>query len=385
VSRKKIHIWGSTGSIGTQTLDVIGQNPERFEVGMLTTHTHAELIWQQARTFHPNCVVITGDVERDPWTDRFFSMGIEVLWGKSGLLEAAGLGQGALVVNALVGSVGLEATLKALDAGSSMALANKEVLVMAGNLVMNRAREKGVTLYPIDSEHSAIFQCLRGEKADVRRILLTASGGPFLHRKPAELDHVTVDEALAHPNWSMGKKVTIDSATMMNKGLEVIEARWLFGVEADQIQVVIHPQSMIHSMVEFEDGSIKAQLGVPDMRIPISYALSYPRRVPNQYDPVDFQKPIQMDFLPPDLAQFPALGLAFETLENGGTAPAALNSADEEAVALFLDGKIRFSQIPEIIRDVLNAHTLVEDPVLEDILQADTWAKKYIRNRYNIN
>ena len=380
---KKIIIWGSTGSIGRQTLDVIRQNHESFKVLLLTAHQNVDLLWEQAREFCPDCVVITGDVAKDQWSEKFASINVDLLWGKSGLLKAAGSGHDALVVNALVGSVGLEATYRAVDAGSAMAIANKEVLVMAGNLIMTKARQRGVMIFPVDSEHSAIYQCLEGEKqTNVRKILLTASGGPFLYRESSDLDQVTVDEALAHPNWTMGKKVTIDSATMMNKGLEVIEARWLFGVEADKIQVVIHPQSLIHSMVEFKDGSIKAQMGIPDMRIPISYALSYPDRMVNQYEPVDFQKVQKMDFLPPDLIKFPALGLAYEALKKGGTAPAVLNSANEAAVALFLTGTIRFTQIPVLIRDALTAHIIVPDPDLEAVLQANAWAKEYIRNQF---
>lgn len=380
---KKIIIWGSTGSIGRQTLDVIRQNHESFKILLLTAHQNVDLLWEQACEFHPDCVVITGDVDKDQWLEKFASIDVDLLWGKSGLLKAAGSGNDALVVNALVGSVGLEATYRAVDAGSAMAIANKEVLVMAGNLIMTKARQKGVMIFPVDSEHSAIYQCLEGEKqTNVRKILLTASGGPFLYRESSDLDQVTVDEALAHPNWAMGKKVTIDSATMMNKGLEVIEARWLFGMEADKIQVVVHPQSLIHSMVEFKDGSIKAQMGIPDMRIPISYALSYPDRMVNQYKPVDFQKVQKMDFFPPDMIKFPALGLAYEALKKGGTAPAVLNSADEAAVALFLTGKIRFTQIPVLIRDTLNAHDIVPDPDLKAVLQADAWAKEYIRNQF---
>ena len=373
---KRISIWGATGSIGRQTLDVVDRYKERFDVVTLTTHQNVDLILEQSKHFRPESIVITGDVNRQAWEGEFKKFGVEVLWGKEGLLDAAGCGGEELVVNALVGGVGLEATMHALEAGTSIALANKEVLVMAGELVTSEVKKRGVALLPIDSEHSAIFQCLRGEEVNpLRRILLTASGGPFLHRDKSELDCVTVEEALSHPNWSMGKKVTIDSATLMNKGLEVIEARWLFGIEPEKVEVVIHPQSIIHSMVEFIDGSIKAQMGMPDMRVPISYALTYPERWAGDYGWMDFSEVNELTFLSPDTEKFPALRLAYEALDRGGTAPAVLNGADEVAVDLFLSGRIGFSQIPEIIDEALQHHEVVSQPGIDEILMADCWVR----------
>lgn len=379
--QKRISIWGATGSIGTQTLDVVGQHKDKFEIETLTTHFNAAQVLEQAKQFRPRCIVITGDVEREKWERRCLEIGVELLWGKEGLLEAAGRGKEGLVVNALVGAVGLEATMRALEAGVSIALANKEVLVMAGEAVTSEVKRRGLHLLPIDSEHSAIFQCLLGEDmGSIRRILLTASGGPFLNKDQSELDRVTVEEALAHPNWSMGKKVTIDSATLMNKALEVIEARWLFGMKPENIEVVIHPQSIIHSMVEFHDGSIKAQLGMPDMRMPISCALTFPERWPGNYGVMDFKKIWELTFLPPDTETFPALRLAYEVLEIGGTAPAVLNAADEVAVNLFLSGKIGFSQITRIVEETIRRHDVIMAPSIDEILKADQWARDIVLN-----
>ncbi len=376
---KHISVWGSTGSIGTQTLDVVSRFPGRFELVALTTHTHPELLLEQAERFHPKTAVITGPVSRNGWAEAFRRCGTALLWGKDGLLEAAGSGIESMVVNALVGSVGLEATLNAVRAGVSIALANKEVLVMAGEMVMNAVRKAGLAILPVDSEHSAIFQCLRGErKNDIRRIILTASGGPFLNLDKSEFSTVTPEQALAHPNWSMGKKVTVDSATLMNKGLEVIEARWLFDVSPESVSVVIHPQSVIHSMVEFVDGSIKSQMGVADMRIPISYALTYPERWSEDYGRLDFFNCKPLTFLKPDHEKYPALGLACEALRAGGTAPAVLNAADEVAVDLFLSKKIAFTEIPRLIEKALLKHQPVTGPNLEDVLRADQWTRDYL-------
>ena len=312
-------------------------------------------------------------------------LGVELLWGREGLLKAAGMGAEDLVVNALVGAVGLEATMEALKAKTSIAISNKEVLVMAGEIVTQEADKQGVKLLPIDSEHSALFQCLEGEdKQSVQRLILTASGGPFLNRDRSGLENVTVEEALAHPNWSMGKKVTIDSATLMNKGLEIIEARWLFGIEPDRIDVVIHPQSIIHSMVEFIDGSIKAQMGLPDMRVPISYALTYPERWKADIPKMDFSEKTELTFLPPDDDRFPALQVAYEALSMGGTAPAVLNAADEVAVEFFLNGKIKFMEISQIIQDTLQNHEVILRPGIDDILLADRWARDRVLNRIKI-
>ena len=376
---KRISIWGATGSIGEQTLDVISRFMDRFEIVALTAHSRVDLLLEQAKRFRPDRVVITGNVAEATWESQFGSYDVDVLWGKDGLLEIAGNAEEDLVVNALVGSVGLEATMKALEAGTSIALANKEVLVMAGEIVMREAEKRGLSIIPIDSEHSAVFQCLVGEHhRDIDKIILTASGGPFLKRTMDELADVSVEEALAHPNWSMGKKVTIDSATMMNKGLEVIEARWLFDMNPDSIRVVIHPQSIIHSMVEFADGSIKAQLGVPDMRIPISYALTCPERWPGDYGRMDFLRKHELLFLPPDLERFRCLKLAYDVLNTGGVAPAVLNGADEAAVKYFLHGRIGFLDIPKIIEESLQRHPAVSEPCLEDVLEADRWSKEFV-------
>ncbi len=376
---KKVSIWGSTGSIGRQTLDVINRCLDRFDIMTLTAHQNISLAFEQAKQFHPRRVVITGQVEYKEWTHRFEELHVELLIGKELLNDVAGCDEADLVVNALVGSVGLEATLKAIQAGKTIALANKEVLVMAGEIVMQEVARKGVRLLPIDSEHSALFQCLQGEdRKSVRRMLLTASGGPFYNRDKSEMDHVTVEEALNHPNWSMGKKVTIDSATLMNKGLEIIEARWLFDMDASKIEVVIHPQSIIHSMVEFVDGSIKAQLGLPDMRTPISYVLTYPERWAGHYGWTDFTQMNQLTFLPPDHEKYPALRLAYDALNAGGTAPAVLNAADETAVDLFLSERISFNQITQITDTVLQHHEVIVHPEFQEILNADRWARDII-------
>jgi len=385
MNKKKISIWGSTGSIGRQTLEVISRNEERFHIATLTVHNNAALGLEQARTFKPESVVITGDLAREEWEEKFRPLGVELLWGREGLLKAAGMGAEDLVVNALVGAVGLEATMEALKAKTSIAISNKEVLVMAGEIVTQEADKQGVKLLPIDSEHSALFQCLEGEdKQSVQRLILTASGGPFLNRDRSGLENVTVEEALAHPNWSMGKKVTIDSATLMNKGLEIIEARWLFGIDPDRIDVVIHPQSIIHSMVEFIDGSIKAQMGLPDMRVPISYALTYPERWKADTPKMDFSEKTELTFLPPDDDRFTALQLAYEALSMGGTAPAVLNAADEVAVEFFLNGKIKFMEISQIIQDTLQNHEVILRPGIDDILLADRWARDRVLNRIKI-
>lgn len=379
MNKKIISIWGSTGSIGTQSLDIISRYPDNFDILVLTANKNVDLLFSQAERFHPQAVVVTGRIAEEDWQDKFKKIGVEVLEGKAGLLETAGNGREDIVVNALVGGAGLEATMRALKAGVSIALANKEVLVMAGELVTEEAKKQGAELIPIDSEHNAIFQCLQGEDMkNISRIILTASGGPFYNTAPDDFKNITVEQALDHPNWSMGRKVTIDSATLMNKGLEVMEARWFFGQAPDKIEVVVHPQSIIHSMVEFIDGSVKAQLGVPDMRIPISYALSCPDRIFGDYGRLDFSERFSLDFLPPDTDKFPALQLAYQALEKGGTAPAVLNAADEIAVELFLNKKIDFTMIPEIIDEVLQKHRITFNPDLKDIIEADKWARNLI-------
>jgi 1-deoxy-D-xylulose-5-phosphate reductoisomerase len=382
MNKKRISIWGATGSIGTQTLDIVRENPERFEVVALTGHSNVDLLFQQAQEFRPASVICTGVVDADAWKSRFASIDVQLRLGKDALLDQAASGVEDMVVNGLVGAVGLEATLKAIHAGVDIALANKEVLVMAGQLVNEALRKSSVRLLPVDSEHSAVFQALQGEnQQEIRRIVLTASGGPFRGKSIGDLKDVTVEQALAHPNWSMGSKITIDSATMMNKALEIIEAKWLFDVRPEQIEVVIHPQSIIHSMVEFIDGSIKAQLSVPDMRVPIAYALTYPEHLKGQWGSLNFEQYQKMEFYPPDFNTFSGLKLAYQVLEKGGTAPAVLNGADEEAVQLFLDGRILFLQITDLIEATLSRHELIPSPTLEEIIEADQWARKFVRSK----
>lgn len=380
---RKLSIWGVTGSIGTQTLDFIDQNPDKFQLVLLTAHARVESLFEIAKKYKPEVVLVTREICDPAWKQRFEALGCQFAVGRSALLEWAGSGREDQVVNALVGGVGLEATMKAIQAGTSVALANKEVLVMAGELVMEEARKHQVPLLPIDSEHSAIFQCLQGETVErLRRIILTASGGPFLYRTKESLRTVTIQDALRHPNWSMGKKITIDSASLANKGLELIEARWLFGVPQEQIDVVIHPQSIVHSMVEFMDGSLKAQLGHPDMRVPIAYALTYPDRWESPYGSMDFSKRYELQFMPPDLEQFPALAMAYEALRLGGNAPAVFNAADEVAVAAFLEGRIAFYQIPLLIEHALKAHTHQAQNDLDSILQTDREIRQLVSSEW---
>ncbi|MFO7892034.1 MAG: 1-deoxy-D-xylulose-5-phosphate reductoisomerase [bacterium] len=383
MANKNISIWGSTGSIGTQTLDVISRHADLFTISVLTAHHNVDLLYKQTEIFKPKAVVITGTIKNQEWQRRFDTLGVDVFTGKEGLLRTAKMGEEDLIVNALVGGIGLEVTLEAIKRGVSVALANKEVLVMAGEIMTREAEHQGVQLIPIDSEHSAIFQCLQGESpVSIKKIILTASGGAFYKKKLSQLKHVTVEQALQHPNWSMGRKVTVDSATMMNKGLELIEARWLFDQDPDAIEVVIHPQSLIHSMVEFIDGSVKAQLGKPDMRVPISYALGYPERLSGHFKCMDFTQSLSMEFIPPDFERFPALKLAYQTLKLGGTAPAVFNGADEAAVTLFLNKKIDFITITEIVEKTLQEHSVTSHPALDDIMEADRWAKAYVMKLY---
>ena len=378
---KTVSIWGSTGSIGRQTLEVVAQNPDKLQVQILTAHRNTGLLLEQAKQFRPELVVLTGDCDRTTWEPEFKKAGIRIAFGKEALLDAASAPVD-LAVNALVGAAGLEATLLAVGAGVDIALANKEVLVMAGELVFSRITEKNVKLLPIDSEHSALFQCLQGEpKERIKRILLTASGGPFRDKPIEAFESITVEEALNHPNWDMGQKVTIDSSTLINKGLEVIEARWLFGLEADQIGVVIHPQSIIHSMVEFVDGSLKAQLGYPDMRVPIAYALSWPDRWEASWGSQDFADPFALNFYPADMQKFPGLRLAYDAVRACGTAPATYNAADEVAVELFLAKKIRYTQIAELVEQALTRHRIIRSPNLEEILHADRSTREFIRTK----
>ncbi len=376
---RKISILGSTGSIGTQTLEVV-EHLGSIKIAAITGNKNISLLEQQARKFQPELVAVMDAENAKLLQSRLSDTKIRVLSGMEGLLAAATHTDIDTVVTSVVGNVGLQPTFAAIQAGKNIALANKETLVSAGQLVMDLVKKHGVKLYPVDSEHSAIFQSLQGNADNrIARILLTASGGPFRGKKRKELKNVTAADALAHPNWQMGKKITIDSATLMNKGLEVMEAKWLFDVEVDQVEVLVHPQSIVHSAVEYEDGAIIAQMGEPDMRIPIQYALTYPQRVKNPFPRVDFAKRSLLTFEKPDAETFPCLSLAYRALQTGGTMPAVLNGANEVAVARFLAGEISFLQIPELIERTMDAYTVKEKYTLEDLLAADAWARAYAR------
>jgi 1-deoxy-D-xylulose-5-phosphate reductoisomerase len=377
---QNIAILGSTGSIGTSSLDVIANFPEDFRVTYLTVNTNIDDLLSQVRRFQPRGVVVL-DKHAAAACKRALNGTVEVLCGEEGLNEIVQRDDVDTVISALVGYAGLTPTVTAITAGKKIALANKETLVVAGEIVMALAQKHGVEILPVDSEHSAIFQCLVGEAHnEIHKIILTASGGPFRTKTVEELRHVLVEHALNHPNWKMGNKITIDSASMMNKGLEVIEARWLFGVPAEKIEVVVHPQSIIHSMVEFIDGSVKAQLGIPDMKIPIQYALTYPQRSPSDVGRVQFPSLQTMTFYEPDTEKFPALALAYTALGAEGTMPAAMNAANEIAVSLFLQGRIQFLRIPEVIAATMACHTNTLHPLLDDIREADAWARRYATN-----
>lgn len=370
--KKSIAILGSTGSIGTQALEVIAAHPEAFQVEVLTAQNNVQLLKAQALRFKPNAVVIGAEEHLDELKSELFPYGIKVYAGQQALYDVVQMDTVDLVLTALVGYAGLIPTLKAIEAGKTIALANKETLVVAGELVTQLAREKGVNIYPIDSEHSAIFQCLVGEFHNpIEKIILTASGGPFRGRKRHELQQVTKAQALKHPNWNMGAKITIDSATLMNKGLEVIEARWLFGLTPEQVEVVVHPQSIIHSMVQFQDGSIKAQMGLPDMRLPIQFALTYPHRLPADFPRFSFAQYPALTFEPPDTETFRNLALAYEALRRGGNMPCALNAANEVAVAQFLNDKIGFLEIAEVVERCMDKISYINHPQLDDYIKTD--------------
>ncbi|WP_027084339.1 1-deoxy-D-xylulose-5-phosphate reductoisomerase [Cohnella panacarvi] len=373
---KTIAVLGSTGSIGTQTLDVISREPDSYEVVGLAAGGNVELLLRQVNAFKPKLVSV-GTKDAADMLRQQVPAGVKVVFGEEGLIEVAAGSGASFVVCALTGSIGLRSTLAAIDAGASIGLANKETLVTAGHIVMQRARERGISLLPVDSEHSAIFQCLNGEDAKaIKRLVITASGGSFRDRTRDQLIGVTVEDALKHPNWSMGAKITIDSATMVNKGLEVIEAHWLFGLPYDLIDVVLHPESIIHSMVEFVDTSVIAQLGNPDMRVPIQYALTYPERRPSPASPLDLVKAGTLRFREMDFGRFPCLRMAYEAGRTGGTAPTVFNAANEIAVARFLKGEISFLAIEDTIAEVLARHDAVRSPDLATILEADGWARR---------
>jgi 1-deoxy-D-xylulose-5-phosphate reductoisomerase len=378
-TRRNIALLGSTGSIGQHALEVVRHLSPRFRVTYLTANRNLDLLRKQIEEFHPHGVLVR-DPSRAALLRELLTGETEILSGEEGLEEIVTRSDVDLVLSSLVGFAGLKPTLRAIEAGKDIALANKETLVVGGQLIMEKVRAGGVQLLPIDSEHSAILQCLQGEDlASVSRLILTASGGPFLHAHRERFRTITRAEALSHPTWKMGSKITIDSATLMNKGLEVIEAHWLFDIPHSKIEVVIHPQSIIHSMVEFVDGSIKAQMGIPDMKIPIHYALTYPERPPTPFRRLDFAALKEMTFFEPDLEKFRCLTLAFEALKAGGTVPAVLSAANEAAVELFLEERIPFSAIPELIEEALANHTSIERPTLEDLVNADHEGRTHVR------
>jgi len=370
--KKHIAILGSTGSIGTQALEVVDINPDRFVVEVLSAQNNADLLIEQAAKYTPNTVVIGNEALYNKVFNALDPLDIKVYSGENALASVVQMESLDIVLTALVGYAGLTPTIKAIEAGKHIALANKETLVVAGELITKLAQEKGVNIYPVDSEHSAIFQCLVGEFHNpIEKIILTASGGPFRGKDKKYLEGVTKAQALKHPNWDMGAKITIDSATLMNKGLEVIEAKWLFGVDFNQIDVVVHPQSIIHSMVQFEDGSIKAQLGLPDMRLPIQFALGFPERLKNDFTRFNFVDYPNLTFEQPDKDTFRNLALAFEAMQKGGNAPCVLNAANEVAVAEFLKDKISFLDIPRIVEECLNNTDIIKNPLLEDYIHTD--------------
>lgn len=381
-----IAILGSTGSIGTQTLEVVRAYPEDLHVVALAAGSNVTLMEQQVREFHPQLVAMGSEKTAKDLKERIADLsGITVVAGMEGLIEVAVIPESEMLVTAIVGMIGIRPTVAAIQAGKHIALANKETLVTAGHLIMPMAKEYGVKILPVDSEHSAIFQSLQGnEHNKVSRILLTASGGPFRGKTREELAHVTVKDALKHPNWSMGQKITIDSATLVNKGLEVMEAKWLFGVSYDQVEVVVQPQSVIHSMVEYEDGAVMAQLGTPDMKLPIQYALFYPDRRFLKGDRLDFKTLKSITLEEPDMETFEGLKLAYEVGKEGGSLPTVFNAANEYAVARFLKGEIAFLEIYEMIKSCLAAHTKIEHPDLEDILQTQAWVDDYILTKYHV-
>ena len=377
-SVKRIALFGSTGSIGKQALEVISANPDKFSVEVLTANNNEETLIQQALLHQPNIVVIAEENKYQKVKDALAQTDIKVFAGEKALEEVAAMDVYDLMLAAIVGYAGLKPTLQAIKAGKPIALANKETLVVAGDIVMRTAVEKRVPIIPVDSEHSAIFQCLVGElRNPIEKVILTASGGPFLGRKPNYLLNVRREHALQHPNWSMGAKISIDSATLMNKGLEMIEAKWLFNLKPEQIQIVIHPQSIIHSMVQFMDGSIKAQMGLPDMKLPIQYALAFPKRIANNFPRLDFRKFNSLTFEEPDYRTFRNLGLAIDALKTGGNLPCVMNAANEIAVYAFLRNRIGFMDMTDIIEKTMQKVSFLKEPTLEDYFESDGEARHY--------
>jgi 1-deoxy-D-xylulose-5-phosphate reductoisomerase len=378
MTHKRIAIFGSTGSIGTQALDVIAANPDLFSATILTAQSNDELLIKQALQFKPQVVVIGDEKKYQGVKDALAATNTKVLAGEKALEEAAAMDEYDMMLAAIVGYAGLKPTMQAVQKGKAIGLANKETLVVAGDIVMETALRNKVPVIPVDSEHSAIFQCLVGEgRNKIEKVILTASGGPFLGRKPNFLVNVKRDHALQHPNWSMGAKITIDSATLMNKGLEMIEAKWLFNLQPDQIQVMIHPQSIIHSMVQFEDGSIKAQMGLPDMKLPIQYAMAFPERIANNFPRYDFRKPNTLTFEEPDIKTFRNLALAMDALNRGGNMPCVLNAANEIAVYAFLRNRIGFLDMTEVVEQTMQKIPFIEKPTLEEYFDSDGEARSF--------
>ena len=384
-TRKRIGIFGSTGSIGKQALEVIEANADKFSVSILTAHSNHQLLIEQSVRFRPEAVVIVDESKYTSVRDELAGLGIRVLAGEKALEEVAEYDSYDMMLAAIVGFAGLRPTLRAVGKGKTIALANKETLVVAGDIVMKKAVELRVPVLPVDSEHSAIFQCLVGETRNrIEKIILTASGGPFLGKKPNFLLNVKREHALQHPNWRMGTKITIDSATLMNKGLEMIEAKWLFNLHPRQIQVVIHPQSIIHSMVQFEDGSIKAQMGLPDMKLPIQYAMGFPVRIANDFPRFDFTKSSQLTFELPDIRTFRNLALATEALHKGGNLPCILNAANEIAVFGFLKNRIGFLDMTEVIERTMERLPFIQTPTLEEYFESDAEARNFAASLMNL-
>lgn len=377
---KNLTILGSTGSIGVSTLQIVKAFPEYYRVVALSAGKNIDLLLKQVETFHPKIVAVAGEQGAENLSARLQGLDVQVVCGIDGLIQCATHQDSQMVVAAIVGAAGLVPTLAAIKAGKDVALANKETLVAAGPLIMAEVEQQGCSMIPVDSEHSAIFQSLAGQRSeDIRRLILTASGGPFRQHTLAQLESVTPSDALAHPNWDMGRKISVDSATMMNKGLEVIEAHWLFGVPASQIDVHIHPESIIHSMVEYQDGAVMAQLGIPDMKTPIAYALSWPKRLPLQQEPLNLTRAGRLTFDVPDFKRFPCLRLAYEALEVGGSLPAVMNAANEVAVESFLQKRISFLGIADLIEAVMKRHKDEKLTTIDRVLQADLWGRQEAR------
>ena len=378
---KKISILGSTGSIGINALSVIDNHLNNFTVVALSAHKNGKLLIEQAKKYQPEFVAVVDPDIANFVEDELRSTNIKILKGRQGLLELSSYGSVDLMLNALVGSSGMEPTINALQSEVDVALSNKESLVMAGSIINEIKNKSGAKIFPVDSEHSAIWQCLVGESIkEVNKIILTGSGGPFRTLEIGQFNSITVDQALNHPNWEMGKKITIDSATMMNKGLEVIEAFWLFDISKDMIEIIIHPQSIIHSMVEFKDKSVKAQLGLPDMKIPIQYALTYPNHSNADWDELDLTSIESLTFEKPDFNKFPCMRLAFDALEQEGTAPAVLNVVNEYSVYRFLNNEISFIEIPQLIERAFDEHDFIKEPSIDDVLNIEIWAQEFVKS-----